>query len=204
MKKKSYLNKQIPSKQMDNFDNTKYNSDTNFFSNNIFNSNPFDEKEEKSLNLEKNMFIFIDDNKDNNEKEKNEFLNKKVKREQEEEINININNKEDTDNNDKVNENLTNLAQEKKRFGRKNDNDTQKGKHNKRSDDNIINKIKGYFLNTFLRKYIQKHAINHSIEIKKLPNIFISNLKKSLNERLFHMKISDILDEQEISSKYST
>ena len=159
------LFKQIDSsKQMDNFDNTKYNSDTNFFSNNIFTSNPFDEKEEKPLNnIEENMIFFIDDNKDNNEKEENEFLNKKVKREKEEEINININNKEDTDNNGKVNENLTNLAQEKKRFGRKNDNDTQKGKHNKRSDDNIINKIKGYFLNTFLRKYIQKHAINHSI-----------------------------------------
>ena len=189
------------SKPIDILENNKYCSETNYISNIITLNNPFDAKEEESLiYYQKNEDIINEDNKDNKNEEK-KFLNKKVNREKEKEIVININNKEDNDKNKKTN---VNENKEKKKLGRKNINDPEKRKHNKTIDDNIVNKIKGVFFNTFLRKYIQKHAKDTSIEFKKIPNKFISNLNKDLNMALFPMKLSDILNNQSISTKYST
>ena len=95
------------------------------------------------------------------------------------------------------------VVKEKNRFGRKKKNDTKKGKHNKNSNDNIINKIKGGFF-YFIRDFIKKHSINNKIELKKIPSEFIANVTKKTNEKLWKMKISEILMNQEISTKYST
>ncbi len=76
-------------------------------------------------------------------------------------------------------------------------------KHNKNSEDNIINKIKGTFFN-FIRDIIKKHSINYKINLKMLPYNFISDLKKNSNETLWTMKISDILYNQTISTRYNT
>ncbi len=77
--------------------------------------------------------------------------------------------------------------------------------HNKYCGDNIINKIKGCFFNGFVIEIVQKNSINNDIELKILPNKkFIADLNKEKNEKLFKMKISDILCQQKISSKFST
>ena len=93
---------------------------------------------------------------------------------------------------------------EQKKKGRIKFNSNLKGEHNKKSGDNIINKIKGNFFNTFIRAFIKYNSINKDIQIKKLPNSYIADLSIENNERLFDKTISEILCEQEISSKYST
>ena len=95
------------------------------------------------------------------------------------------------------------IVEQKNNPGRKKKNDTKKGKHNKNSGDNIINKIKGGFFH-FIRDFIKKHSINNKIELKKIPSEFIANVTKKTNEKLWKMKISEILMNQEISTKYST
>ena len=93
---------------------------------------------------------------------------------------------------------------EQKKKGRIKFNSNLKGEHNKKSGDNIINKIKGNFFNTFIRAFIKYNSINKDIQIKKLPNSYIADLSIENNIRLFDKTISEILCEQEISSKYST
>ena len=119
-------------------------------------------------------------------------------------------------NNNRVNENFRNENQNlnlenniiednnNNNRGRNKRNSNKKGEHNKKSEDNIINKIKAYFINTFIRYLIIEFSLNKNIELKKLPTKFIGDVTKKNNERLFDMKIKDILCEQEISSKYST
>ena len=112
----------------------------------------------------------------------------------------------------KNNLNKNNLIEENKNendkqkiFGRKKLDSDEKGLHNKKSKDNIVNKIKAYFFNSFIRNLIKEYAINKSIELKKLPTKgFISDLSKKNNEKLFNMKISEILREKPISTKYKT
>ena len=188
-------------------DNTNYNSNIYF--------NQSDIKEE-SFNFDKNELNNV---KNNDKEETINFLNKKVNREKE--AITNAKNKKDiyiikkgyksnlnNERNNKMNSIELDLeeAEEKveNKFGRKNKNDKKNRKHNQFCDDNIINKIKGYFFNGFVRDFIKKNSINEIVEIKKLPNKFISDLTKEKNERLYKMKISDILYEEEISTKYST
>ena len=97
------------------------------------------------------------------------------------------------------------LEENKKvKFGRKKIDDSENGKHDKNSNDNIINKIKGNFINYFIRNFIKFHSINKKIDFKKLPREFIADLNKETNEALYERKISDILRENKISSKYSS
>ena len=93
---------------------------------------------------------------------------------------------------------------ETKKKGRKGKNYEGDRKHNKSAGDNTINKIKGYFINHFVRDVIKKNSIYGNLELKKLPNNFIADLKQSENVRLYTMKIKDILKEQSISTKYKT
>ena len=65
---------------------------------------------------------------------------------------------------------------EQKKKGRIKFNSNLKGEHNKKSGDNIINKIKGNFFNTFIRAFIKYNSINKDIQIKKLPNSYIADL----------------------------
>lgn len=85
-------------------------------------------------------------------------------------------------------------------FGRKKTTSTDKGKHNKSSMDNIINKIKGHFFH-YIRDITKKNSINGNIDFKKTSYKFISNLKKDKNEGLFKSKIKDILSKEPISTK---
>ena len=68
-----------------------------------------------------------------------------------------------------------------------------------------MNKIKTNFFNDYIRDIIKKNSLKKDIDLKKLrTKEFIADLTKQTNERLFNMKIKDILCEQPISTKYST
>ena len=91
---------------------------------------------------------------------------------------------------------------QKKKYGRKKESEKDKGIHKKDSEDNIVNKIKGWVFH-FIRYIISKYS-GGNIKINKLKNSHKSNLKKEDNMKLFKDKIKDILCREEISSKYST
>ena len=87
----------------------------------------------------------------------------------------------------------------KKKYGRKNESEKNKGIHKRDSEDNIVNKIKGWIFH-FIRDIISKYS---GSDIKKLKNNHKANLKKEDNMKLFKEKIKDILCREEISTKYS-
>ena len=150
--------------------------------------------------------IFKCQTENNLDKEENEAINKdKVYfiNEKRKDEDIKIEKKKIKKNN--LIEDIKNENDEQKILGRKMKNSDKKGKHNKTSKDNIINKIKTDIFNCFIILFIKETSINKSIELKKLPTKgFISDLSKKNNESLFNMKISEILSEQPISTKYST
>ena len=88
----------------------------------------------------------------------------------------------------------------KTNHGRKKKEDPNKGKHNKLNGDNIINKIKGYVFNYYIRDIIKKNSFK-TIDLIKLTHDFIEDLSKDKNEILFPKKIKDILSEEEITPK---
>ena len=105
-------------------------------------------------------------------------------------------------NNNNPNEDLNNNKEKK---GRKKNGSDENGKHTKNSEDNIANKIKTFIINHYLINIILLCSINQDIHLKKLQTKeFISDLSKKNNENLFDKKISEILKEQPISTKYST
>ena len=118
------------------------------------------------------------------------YLRRKTKREK------NIKNLDNEENE----ENIVNNKQSSNKKSKSNKN----MKHNKYCEDNIINKIKGCFFNSYIIGLVIKNSIYDEIKLKKLPNKkFIADLNKEKNEKLFKMKISDILCQQKISSKYT-
>ena len=64
-------------------------------------------------------------------------------------------------------------------------------------EDNIIIKIKVLFFRYFM-DIIKKNSIEEKINLKKLPLIPISDLKRDRNIKLFNMKIKDIFSETPI------
>ena len=118
------------------------------------------------------------------------YLRRKTKREK------NIKNLDNEENE----ENIVNNKQSSNKKSKSNKN----MKHDKYCEDNIINKIKGCFFNSYIIGLVIKNSIYDEIKLKKLPNKkFIADLNKEKNEKLFKMKISDILCQQKISSKYT-
>ena len=142
--------------------------------------------ENKTSSKDKNNNIFIIKKNLNEKEEIKNIKDKKIK------DNINL-----KDNRNKISK-LYN-------FGRKNKESGETGKHNKSCEDNIINKIKTNFFSDYIRNIIKENSINKDIDLKKLrTKEFMADLSKQNNERLFNMKIKDILCEQPISTKYST
>lgn len=89
----------------------------------------------------------------------------------------------------------------KKKLGRKRKSDLKKGVHNRLSQDNIANKIKGYFFR-YVRDVLNKNLLDKKKNFFKLSHQYISDLKKSNNENLFEMKIKDIISQIPIAQKY--
>ena len=90
-----------------------------------------------------------------------------------------------------------------KRRGRSSKNQHKIRKHNKFSDDNIIIKIKTYFLNNFLPDVVNKNVANKSYFLKKVPNHFIRKIEGQTNLKLLDSIYADVLKREIISSKYS-
>ena len=88
-------------------------------------------------------------------------------------------------------------------YGRKKQEDKDKGKngdHNRDSEDNKMRKIKSFFgkhLYIFIRE-----SFKDKYEFLKLEISINKNLKKNFNENLFKMKIKDIYSNYKISDKY--
>lgn len=184
-------------------DYQRYNIEYNLFG--------FDkEKDEKDI---KRAIIFQFKNNDNNDEI---FIGKKKNREKNIKIHTQYLSENDeyladiSKNYELINDeiNLSSCIKlkenEKVKLGRKKLNSIKNGKHNKFSDDNIINKIKGNFLNYFIRDIIKKFSIKKKIDIKKLPRDIISDLNKKRNEKLYKTKLSDFLLKNKISSKYTS
>ena len=159
---------------------------------------------------------------ENNEKDiENSFLNKNTKRDEDIKYENKISNKNNcvnifnVENKIRKNEELSNIKDKKLKneenqkgnqsnLGRKKQESGEIGQHNKSSKDNIINKIKTSIFNDYIRNIVKENSLKKDIDLKKLPTKgFISDLSKINNERLFDMKIKDILCEQPVSTKYS-
>ena len=120
-------------------------------------------------------------------------------------INLNVEENLSSNNlNNNIDENNENNGFKKKKKGRNKKGSDEVGEHTKISPDNIRNKIKTHFFNTFIIFLIKILSLNKNISLKKIQTAFIRVLSKEKNEELFDMKIKDILSEQPISTKYST
>ena len=176
------------------------------------------ENNEPYLNETSNPFYYLYNENDID----NSFLNKKTKRDEDIKYENKISNKNDYNNifiienklsvkkelNNIKNKKLKNEEKKKNKLnnlGRKKQDSGEIGQHNKNCKDNIMNKIKTNFFNDYIRDIIKKNSLKKDIDLKKLrTKEFIADLTKQTNERLFNMKIKDILCEQPISTKYST
>ena len=152
-----------------------------------------------------------------NEKEENEdynkilFLNKKTKRDEEIKQENKIITKDDnnniikTENRLSKKEELNKVSNIKTKQGRKNKDSDEERKRDKNDPDNIIYKLKSNFFNSYIIDIVEENSINKDIYLKKLQTKeFTHDLSKQNNEKLFTMKIKDILSKHPISTKYST
>ena len=124
-------------------------------------------------------------NHNNNKKEENEDKNKEIPLQ-------NINNNQ-------INNHTENLTQE----NNINENIQRRRKytqHSRFSLNNIIKRINIYFFR-FMIDFINKHLIKKSFHFKLVKPRYKLYTKKEI-ERLWKMKISDIIYEKEISLKY--
>ena len=121
-------------------------------------------------------------NHNNNKKEENEDKNKEIPLQ-------NINNNQ-------INNHTENLTQE----NNINENIQRRRKHTLFRLDNIIKRINSCFFR-FMIDFINKHLIKKSFHFKLVKPRYKLYTKKEI-ERLWKMKISDIIYEKEISLKY--
>ena len=182
---------------------------------NIQEPNPYSFSEEEFTPIEKNNYIVQETEQLLSYKENENTINQTNK--------INYTNNIDVEDTDTDNDlflrkktrrekNIKNSDNKEKKINIKNNeqssNKKSKSNKNKKHDkycgDNIINKIRGRFFNSYIIDLVQKNSINNDIKLKKLPNKkFIADLNMEKNEKLYKMKMSDILCQQKISSKYS-
>ena len=225
----SFLNTSFMKSKEDNYFEEKVSSlaSTNPFNNeyNFENYEYYDNNREFLNNYPDYLFSPFHENEDFEENKENPYLNKNTNKNEdikpENEISIKDKNtkiflvdKKLSSKSDLNNQNLKNNTKLKKEenkkdkqynYGRKKQESGEIGIHTKIFEDNIINKLKANIFNCYIRNLIKKYSINKDIELKKLrTKEFIADLSKFNNERLFNMKISEILREQKISTKYST
>ena len=121
-------------------------------------------------------------NHNNNKKEENEDKNKEIPLQ-------NINNNQ-------INNHTENLTQE----NNINENIQRRRKHTKFSLDNIIKRINSCFFR-FMIDFLNKHLIKKNFHFGLVNRRYLCCTMKEI-ERLWKMKISDIIYEKEISLKY--
>ena len=85
--------------------------------------------------------------------------------------------------------------------GRKKKEEKDKSKHTKFSEDNMMRKIKSYFLN-FCHNLLNESISDKNMQFLKLNSLINKNLKKEFNLNLLNTKIKDLYQFSKISSKY--
>ena len=98
-------------------------------------------------------------------------------------------------------ENEYNYEKKKSAQGRKKKEEKDKGNHTKFSEDNIMRKIKSYFL-TLSYNLLNESLNDKNMEFLKLDSFVNENLKKEYNEDLLNKTMKDLYYESKISSKY--
>ena len=173
------------------FTPNNYESDLN-----ILEPNNYMQENEKILNLcdihnsPKNEDFIIEEEKTKPTK----YLSKKRS---DEKINI-------SENLDISQENLNFTQNEFKsnfKRGRKRKEDNIKGAHNKFSADNIMRKIKSFFLNSCF-ELINKSIKNKQIQLLKLNSEIGENLKRDYNLKLLDTTLKNLFFDSKISLKY--
>ena len=163
---------------------------------NNFEQNNYMQENEKILNLcdihnsPKNEDFIIEEEKTKPTK----YLGKKRS---DEKINI-------SENLDISQENLNFTQNEFKpnfKRGRKRKEDNIKGAHNKFSQDNIMRKIKSFFLNSCF-ELINKSIKNKQIQLLKLNSEIGENLKRDYNLKLLDTTLKNLFFDSKISLKY--
>ena len=85
--------------------------------------------------------------------------------------------------------------------GKKKKEEKDKGNHTKFSEDNMMRKIKSYFLN-FCHNLLNESISDKNLQFLKLNSLINENLKKEFNLNLLNTKIKDLYQFSKISSKY--
>ena len=155
----------------------------------------------EDLNRDYLNFTFTQENNNNNENiEKKEYIVQSIEIKNEDEYFNNFNNF----NHNKIkNSNYDCWNEEKSQCGRKTDEEKRNGKkgiHTKDSEDNKIRKIKSFFGKS-LYKFI-KNSFKEDTDLLKLTIKVNKSLKKDYNERLFKKKLRNLFIETKISDKY--
>lgn len=89
-----------------------------------------------------------------------------------------------------------------KNKGRKSFNDESEGKHTKDSEDNMLRKIKSFFVGSF-HNYLNSIIENPELKLTKIDFYVCKELKKEFNENLFEATLKLIYMIVNLSDKYS-
>ena len=89
----------------------------------------------------------------------------------------------------------------KKKQGRKKKEELNKGSHNKQSEDNIMRKIKSYFLN-YCHNLLNESLKDKDLQFLKLSCNINENLKRDYNINLLNTLIKELYENSSISKKY--
>ena len=98
-------------------------------------------------------------------------------------------------NNDTVNKKKCNQ-------GRKRYDDESEGKHTKDSEDNMLRKIKSFFVGSF-HNYLNSIIQDPELKLTKIDFYICKELKKEFNEKLFEATLKVIYETVNLSDKYT-
>jgi hypothetical protein len=164
---------------------------------------------QQTFNEEKNNFIFKNDELDDNF-EANTFLIPELPKKAPVDNNLtNLGKTRATSllgiktnrSEEKSSKELENEKTKKNNCGRKSKNSKVKGEHNKYSEDNIMRKIKSYFL-SYVHKKLNNSFIDKKYQFLKLYSFISECLKKDYNVLLMKRTFKDLYQNSPISGKF--
>ena len=94
------------------------------------------------------------------------------------------------------------VKKKKSNQGRKSFDDECEGKHTKDSEDNMLRKIKSFFVGSF-HNYLNSIIQDPELKLTKIDFYVCKELKKEFNERLFEVTLKVIYETVNLSDKYT-
>lgn len=146
----------------------------------------------KKTNNSKDLIFKTLDDKDNEEEKEEE------KNEEENENDI----KKDMEKESNQMQNNETLKKNTSFMGRKSYRAEIEGKHTKDSEDNMLRKIKSFFVSSF-HNYVNSTIKNPELKLTKIDFYVSKELKKEFNENLFQATLKQIYETVDISGKYT-